>query len=70
MAYDLHEVEIIGRQTVGFPSIVQAGIPHNIINYEEPRYCLSVVFVKNTGRELLTMTEAIDLFDKYSVKLL
>ena len=50
--------DMIDKQTVKFPSIVQAGIPHNIINYSEPRWCLSIVLVRSTG-ERLTMKESI-----------
>ena len=66
ISYRQHEVDMIDKQTVKFPSIVQAGIPHNIINYSEPRWCLSIVLVRSTG-ERLTMKESIDLFGNYTL---
>ena len=64
ISYNSLEVDMIDKQSVKFPSIVQAGIPHNIINYSEPRYCLSIVLVKSTG-ERLTMKDSIELFSNY-----
>ena len=64
ISYASHEVEMIDKQSVKFPSIIQAGIPHNVINYSEPRWCLSIVLVKQNG-ERLTMKESINIFNKY-----
>ena len=69
ISYASHEVEMIDKQSVKFPSIVQTGIPHNVINYSEPRWCLSIVLVKNND-ERLTMKESIDIFSKYAGVLL
>jgi hypothetical protein len=55
---------MIDKQSVKFPSIIQAGVPHNIVNYIEPRWCLSIVLVKQNG-ERLTMKESINIFNKY-----
>ena len=65
ISYASYEVEMIDKQSVKFPSIIQAGIPHNIINYSEPRWCLSIMLVKNTG-ERLTMKESINIFNEYA----
>jgi hypothetical protein len=56
------EVDLIDQQPVKFPSIVQVGIPHNIQNFEEPRYCLSLVLLNSTR---LTMAKSIELFKQY-----
>jgi len=66
ISYALHEVEMIDKQFVKFPSIIQAGVPHNIINYSEPRWCLSIVLVKQNG-ERLTMKESKEIFNDYIV---
>jgi hypothetical protein len=62
--YNIHEVDLIDKQRVQFPSIVQVGVPHNIHNFEEPRYCLSIVLRKSDNTRL-TMSEAIEIFDEY-----
>jgi hypothetical protein len=64
ISYNPLEVSLIDKRSVRFPSIVQVGIPHNIINYSEPRYCLSIVLVRNTG-ERLTIKDSIELFSNY-----
>lgn len=61
--YDTSEVTQVHRQSVKFPSIVQVGIPHNIVNAAEPRYCLSIVPTLNGRR--LTMQETIEIFNQY-----
>lgn len=58
------EVEQIDSQPVNFPSIVQVCIPHNVKNYEEPRYCLSLVLCKQDNTRP-TMAESIELFKDY-----
>ena len=56
------QVELIHSQAVGHPSIVQAGIPHNIINYSGNRKCLAIVLFDNNGIPL-TMEQAVNLFN-------
>lgn len=62
--YKKTEVELIEKKSVKFPSIIQAGIPHNVENFKEPRYCLSLV-LKNQNDNRLTMTESIEIFKEY-----
>ena len=62
--YKTTEVNLIDEQQVKFPSIVQVGIPHNIRNFEEPRYCLSLVLRKQ-NKTRLTMAESIEIFKQY-----
>jgi hypothetical protein len=63
-SFKLHQVDLIDEQQVKFPSIVQVGIPHNIKNFEEPRYCLSLVLRKQ-DKTRLTMAESVELFKQY-----
>ena len=58
--YNSSEVEFLEQHFVGFPSLVQAGVPHNIENNSEPRYCLSLVLLNKTNRRL-TMSEGYKL---------
>ncbi len=62
--YKIDQVDLIDKQPVNFPSIVQVGIPHNIHNFEEPRYCLSLVLKKQDNTRL-TMAESIEIFKQY-----
>jgi len=66
IGYELTEVDLIEECSVKFPSIIQVGVPHNILNYEEPRYCLSVILAKTIGRRI-TMNESLDIFKSYIV---
>lgn len=49
-----------------FCTLVQVGIPHNIVNLTLPRKCVSVIFDKpksdGTRDELVTFEEAVELF--------
>lgn len=64
IGYTLNEVDLIDKQQVKFPSIVQVGVPHNIHNFEEPRYCLSLVLRKQDNTRL-TMAESVEIFKQY-----
>lgn len=59
--YELDQVEIIDTHTIKFPTLVQVGIPHNIINDYESRLCICLVLL-NKSMNLLTMKEALDAF--------
>jgi hypothetical protein len=64
VSYKQPEVDLIDKKSVKFPSIVQVGIPHNIQNFKEPRYCLSFV-LRNQNDNRLTMAESIEIFKDY-----
>jgi hypothetical protein len=64
VGYDISEVDLVDTQQVKFPSIVQVGIPHNIQNLEEPRYCLSLVLRKQNNTRL-TIAESLEIFKHY-----
>jgi hypothetical protein len=67
MSYLPQEVEIVHRQPVKFPSIIQAGSPHNVYNPEEDRFCLSIMLRDKTTNNRLTMGEACQLFNNFLV---
>lgn len=56
--YTLDQVDCIHSQTIGKPSLIQVGVPHNITNQQEDRLCICLVIIKN-GR--IPMQQAIDL---------
>jgi hypothetical protein len=60
-----HEVSLVHSQPVGFPSLIQAGIPHNVVNFSGERRCISIALVNIKTREYITMAHAIKLFNDY-----
>jgi hypothetical protein len=64
VAYDPDEVKLIHQSSVAQPSIVQAGIPHNIITFSEPRYCFSFIFARE-DYSIFTFKDLVSLFDEY-----
>jgi hypothetical protein len=65
LQYKTAEVELVHTQTVGHPSLVQVGCPHNVVNGPEERFCVSIVFKHKSNRERVTMDEAINAFKEY-----
>ena len=71
MEYAVDEVNCIYTAAVGYPSIVQVCVPHNIVNFDEPRYVLSIVprhFTSDgeLGRAV-SMVDAIEIFRNFTV---
>jgi hypothetical protein len=61
--YKLEDVEKVYSAKVNFPSIVQVGVPHNIENFSEPRYCLSIVLSYN-GKKI-PINQGLLIFKDY-----
>ena len=57
-----NEVTLLHRQNVASPSIVQVGIPHNIINAAEERWCLSLVPIDITTNKRITFERTLEIF--------
>lgn len=55
--YRFDEVEKIYEQTLSEFNIVQVGIPHNILNLIEPRWCLTIVLKHCMNHSRVTMQE-------------
>lgn len=62
LSYTENEVEEIARTQIKNPTLVQVGVPHNVVNVTEERFCVSVVF-KNNKRP--NMSEAVEIFKEY-----
>ena len=60
--YAPDEVTLLHRQTIHSPSIVQVGIPHNIINAAKPRWCLSLVPIDIDTKKRITFQQTIEIF--------
>jgi hypothetical protein len=71
ICYQDDELEEIHRQPVGFPSLVQIGIPHNVETYKGVRKCLTIMLLKKTNesdrRVPVPMSTAKELFAEYLV---
>lgn len=68
--YEPEEVELIHQQKVGFPSICQVGIPHNVTNYDEYRWVLCLVIIDpaiTEGKRTLGYAKALDIFKDYII---
>ena len=61
--YNLNEVEKIYEQTLSNYNIVQVGIPHNILNMIEPRWCLTIVIYHQSDYSRVTMQEIKDILN-------
>ena len=61
--YKPNEVELVHSQKVGCPSLVQTGIPHNVVNYYGTRRCISMALFHRQTKKHVTMKEALHLFN-------
>jgi diaminopimelate epimerase len=66
--YTSNEVKEIERTKVYNPTIVQVGIPHNIIDVTEDRLCISLVPIHKFTSKRVTMTESIEIFKDYLIE--
>ena len=60
IAFMPEQVTLAYTDNLNEPSIVQVGVPHNIVNGQQDRYCLSLVLTENGKR--ITMNRAIEIF--------
>lgn len=67
--YKKHEVDLLHSAPLGLPSLIQVGIPHNITNPIEDRYCISIAVATNNDNKIYrpTMQESLELLSKYLV---
>jgi hypothetical protein len=66
--YTRNEVDLVHSATVKQPSMVQVGIPHNVKNKTENRWCVSVIPLFKTTRKRLTWADGIGLFSDYIIQ--
>jgi hypothetical protein len=60
--FDKTEVVEIFQSTIGFPSLINAGIPHNVINGPDPRYVISVPIWNLGTNTNLQWPDAVEKF--------
>jgi len=59
------DVTVAYSENVRGPALVQVGVPHNIRNGSQERWCVSVVFRDNKFGRRPTMLEAKEIFKQY-----
>jgi len=63
--YATNEVDLLHSAVIKQPSMVQVGIPHNVKNKAENRWCVSVIPLFKITRQRLTWADGIQLFSDY-----
>jgi hypothetical protein len=65
VSYEPSEVNLMYSAQLSKPSIVQVGVPHNVINGDQERFAVCMVFFDRRTRLRPTLTEARDIFKNY-----
>jgi hypothetical protein len=63
--YNTNQVDILESVHLTGPVIIQAGVPHNIVDVTGPRTAVSVILFKD-GR-IAKMGEIVEVFNKYVI---
>ena len=64
--YTKDQVDLVYSQELEGVNLVQAGIPHNVTNDIEPRWCVTTLYLLDNKR-FLTWTEAVTLFKPFMI---
>lgn len=64
--YKISEVSLLHTAVIAQPSMVQVGIPHNILNSAEHRWCISLIPVRKSNKTRLTWAEGLEIFGRYA----
>lgn len=65
-AYDEQDCNMVWESAVGFPSLVQAGLPHDMINSShEPRWCMSYAIYDGITRKPILWDQAVERFSGF-----
>lgn len=64
--YTKDQVDVIYSTELQDANLVQAGVAHNVVSGNEPRWCISTVYVLN--KKFLTWPDAIELFKPFMIK--
>jgi hypothetical protein len=65
IAYDSAAVHLEFSKTISNPCLVHVGVPHNICNAKEHRWCVSLVYHDKKSKKRPTMEEAKNIFRDY-----
>lgn len=65
---EVNECELVWQQQVGQPGLVNAGVPHLVINCtNEPRWCMSFSLYDQVNKKLLQWKDALKIFESYTL---
>lgn len=67
IGFDINEVDPVYDCELSYPSLVQVGIPHNIHNPTEERWCVSIVLMDTKTKERIKMADAYNRFRDYLI---
>ena len=67
VAYDVHEVDLVYESQLGFPSLIQVGIPHNVYNPIEERWAVSLAFRDLVTKKRISMEDACNRFRDFII---
>ena len=65
VSYAQNEVTEIERTVVKNPTLIQVGLPHNVFDVTEERFCVSILFKHKSSDQRPTMNESVQIFKKY-----
>ena len=65
LEYRYSEVNLEFSKVLANPSLVHVGVPHNVQNFEEERWCVSIVYSFKNLNYRPTMQESLKLFQPY-----
>jgi hypothetical protein len=63
-AYDRESLTVVHTSKIGFPSLIQVGIPHQGINFAGARRSLTIILHDTTGN-VIPMQTAKSIFEPY-----
>jgi hypothetical protein len=63
--YNRDTLELVHSQRVGFPSLVQVGLPHDITTGDEERLCVSIMLGNKNSYEYIKFNDALTIFNDY-----
>ena len=67
--FEQHEVTKVHSQRIQNPSLIQVAVPHNIDNFSEDRWAVSVVYkYPSVIYRRPTWTESVLIFNEYLIK--
>lgn len=60
-SYYPNQLDLVYTTSITSPCLVQVGVPHRIVNFEEERICISLVLVDEDDKRI-TMQQALEIF--------
>ena len=66
--YTRNQVTELEKTVIKNPTLVQVGVPHNVFDVTEDRFCVSILFKNKISDQRPTMNESVQLFKKYIEK--